>query len=177
MKKRRMFTKAALVVALVFWFFDSFTHYFLYDEPVFEIIPQDSHELWMRILIVFLLITFGACVDIFFRKLLCKETQIEGLLIYKSMIYATNHILNNLLNQLQLLRMEASECEGFDEEVIRQYDGAIIEAKNLINKLSHVEHISSDNIKESVYPRQVTRSSTHSASDNQSIYGECRDVI
>lgn len=151
MKKRIHFI-AACVIALLFWFFDALIHHFLYGEPQFEYIPDDINEFWMRVVIVLLLLLFGIYADFSTKKLLIKEKQLEAARIYRSMTYASRHILNNLLNQMQLFKLEALKCNDFDRELIKLYDAAFGEATNLIQKLSEVENITGENIWASVDP-------------------------
>ena len=61
--KKKMFTMASVVMALTFWFFDSLIHHFLYNEPQFELVPEDFNELWMRSVIVLLIMIFGIFAD------------------------------------------------------------------------------------------------------------------
>lgn len=158
MKKRKYFI-VAFVIALLFWSFDASIHYFVYDEPQFEFIPDDFDELWMRVLIVFLLLLLGIYADFSAKKLLHREKQLEAARIYNSMIYASRHILNNLLNQMQLIKMEALRCHEFDREIIKLYDSAFGEATKLIQKLSEVENITDENIWASVDPNSIPNSS------------------
>jgi len=138
--KKIKYSISASVIAFMFWFLDASIHYFVYDEPQFEFIPDDFNELWMRAVIVLLVILFGIYADSSTRKLLIKEKQLEATRIYDSMIYASQHILNNLLNQMQLFKMEALKSNDFDREIIKLYDNAIDEATNLIQRLSQVKH-------------------------------------
>ena len=152
-------------MALLFWCFDASIHYFVYGEPQFEFIPDDVNELWMRILIALLLLLLGIYADISAHRLLIKEKQLEASRIYRSMTYASRHILNNLLNQMQVIKMEALKCDDFDREAIKFYDDAFEEAEYLIKKLSEVENITDENIWASVDPGNISSSShkTHSA--------------
>ncbi|MBL1278578.1 MAG: hypothetical protein COB30_021090 [Ectothiorhodospiraceae bacterium] len=134
---------------------DSIIHYYLYGEKSFEIIPGDFNELWMRGVIVILLVSFGAYVEISTKKLIEKEKQLEASLIYHSIVRASHHILNNLLNQMQLFRMEALNSHSFDKEKIKLYDSAMDEASSLIKQLSEVKNISDENIRASVAPRRT----------------------
>jgi len=161
--KRKYFI-VAFVIALLFWFFDASMHYFVYGEPKFKIIPDDINELWMRVLIVLLLLLFGIYADYSTRRLLIKEKQVEAGRIYGSMISASRHILNNLLNQMQLIKMEALKCNDFDRETIGFYDKAFDEAKYLIQKLSEVENITDKNILASVDPNSSSKSSNKNMS-------------
>lgn len=160
--KSRKYSIAAFVIAFVFWFLDASIHYFVYGEPQFEFIPDDFNELWMRTVIVLLIILFGIYVDSSIKKLLIKEKQLEATRIYNSMIHASQHILNNLLNQMQLFRMEALKSNDFDREIIKYYDNTIDEATNLIQRLSQVESITGENIWASVDPANLANSSNKS---------------
>ncbi|MGB5964367.1 MAG: hypothetical protein WBF77_11295 [Sulfurimonadaceae bacterium] len=161
-----MFTIIGLAVALIFWFFDSTVHYYVYGEPDFEIIPEDFNELWMRIVIILLLMSFGIFVDYFSKKLVIKEKELQSARIYNSMIYATHHILNNLLNQMQLVKMEAQKSKDFNQDMIKYYDNAIHEATDLIKKLSSVEQITDENIWASVDPNNIDILSDKTNSDD-----------
>lgn len=68
MKMKHYFLKLAIPLAISFWFFDSFIHYFFYDELKFEVIPTDGNDLWMRISIFMLLALFGLFADYASRK-------------------------------------------------------------------------------------------------------------
>lgn len=154
-----MFAIIGLSVALLFWFFDSAVHYYVYGETAFEIIPDDLNELWMRVMIVILVVSFGIFADHFSKKLIIKEKELKAARIYNSMLYATHHILNNLLNQMQLVKLEAQESKDFNQDIIKYYDNAINEAKDLIDKLSSVEDITGANIWASVDPYNIDVSS------------------
>lgn len=153
--KRYAFTLTALAIALVFWFFDASVHYLFYDETEFEFIPSDFNELWMRVVIETLIIVFGLFSDYYSNRLVKQQQQLEAVKIYDSMLRASHHILNNLLNQMQLIRMEASRCQDFDSKVLKHYDNAIDEASNLIQRLSAIEKITDENILASVDPDKV----------------------
>ena len=157
--KKRKFSVAASVIAFLFWFFDASIHYFVYGEPQFEFIPDDFNEFWMRVVIVLMLLLFGVYADYSVNKLIIKEKQQEAVRIYKSTIYSSCHILNNLLNQMQIVKMEALKCRDFDREFIKHYDNAFSEAKNLIQRLSEVENITDENIWASVDPDRISISS------------------
>lgn len=158
--KNSIFTITGISLAFIFWFFDSFIHYFLYGEPEFEIFPEEFNELWMRIVIVSLIMLFGVFSDHFSRRLVIKEKSLEALHIYNSMIHATHHILNNLLNQMQIIRLEALKSKDFNQNIIKDYDSAINEAVDLLNKLSSVKKITDKDIWASVDPKNIVVIST-----------------
>lgn len=79
--------------------------------------------------------------------------ELEKREIYISTVQASQHILNNLLNQLQLFKMEAERSTDFKKEILELFDGALNEAGDLVLRLSDVTHISKDNIKNSISPK------------------------
>lgn len=142
--KNRIYTVASCVMAVIFWIFESAMHYYVHEEPQFEIIPGESNELWMRIIIVFLITLFGILSDSFTNRIMRKQLEVAR--TYNSMLHVSQHIINNLLNQMQLFKMEAMKSEGFDRDVLKLYDNAIDEAADLINTLSRVEDISEGHV-------------------------------
>ncbi len=72
--------------------------------------------------------------------------------IYVSILNASHHILNNLLNQLLLFKMEAEKSVDFDKKVLKQFNEAFSEAYNHVNNLANVSELSSKNIKKSIDP-------------------------
>jgi len=157
--RARKYTVITIILALVFWFVDAAIHYFVYKEPRFEFIPNDFNELWMRSVIILLIILFGIYADYSTKKLLAKEKQLEATRIYNSMTYASQHILNNMLNQMLLFKIEALKSKDFDKEIINIYDDTIAETRDLLKRLSQVEHITDENIWASVDPDKLASSS------------------
>jgi hypothetical protein len=153
--RTRAFTIASIMIAAVFWSFDSALHYIIYNEAHFKIIPDDFNELWMRLVIVCLIVLFGIYADAVTKKRMIQEKQLAALKTYNSMIYATHHILNNLLNQMQLFRITALRSSDFDRDIIRLYDNAIDEAKDLVGRLSRIENITEEDILASVDPGKL----------------------
>ena len=159
--KKNIFTIIGLVIAVAFWIFESSIHYFVFEETSFELIPTEINEMWMRLFILLMIVLFGVFADSFSRKLVAKEKQLEATHIYESMLMATHHILNNLLNQMQLFRLEASKSKDFNHKIIQYFDVAVKEASDLIEKLSKVENISGENIFASVDPNKPKTPSNH----------------
>ena len=79
--------------------------------------------------------------------------EAESREIYLSMVHAAHHILNNLLNQLQLFKIEAESHENFDTETLNLFDVSIAEARELILRLSSVTQLTKEAIAESVAPK------------------------
>ena len=141
---KKIFTIAAVAIALVFWLFDSWVHYFIYNEPHFEYVPTNVNELWMRLTIVTLIVVFGIFADFFTNRIMHKHKQLEVAYMYGSLIYASRDILDNLLNQMQYFKAEALNSQDFNPEVIKYYDHAIQQAYELVATFSKIERALKD---------------------------------
>jgi len=143
------YTFKAIIIAILYWLMDSAIHGLVYSEEGFEFIPSELNELFMRITIVVLLIAFGMYADRQTKAMLKKEK--EKRIIFNATVSSTQHILNNLLNQMQFFKMKADESNVFDENITDLYEQSIEEGKELVEKLSTVEELSEENIKASVH--------------------------
>lgn len=141
---KRLFTIIAFFVAFTFWLLEATIHYYVFDEPAFEFIPTEINELWMRIVIVLLTMSFGLFADAVTDRI--RLRQLEMARTYSAVIHVSHHILNNLINQMQLFKIEALRSETFDRDVIDLYDNAINEALDLINTLSKVKDVPEEEI-------------------------------
>jgi hypothetical protein len=146
------FTLKATFLSVLFWLIESLIHNLFFLEDNFEIFPTDSNELWMRVVIVILVISFGIYAD-FQTKMLLKKEE-EKRLIFKATIYSSQHITNNLLNQMQYFRMKADENNAFSSEVIKLYDQSLLEGQELMKLLSNVDDLTEENIRLSVSPKE-----------------------
>ncbi len=81
------------------------------------------------------------------------QAELEKKEIYVSMTNAAQHVLNNLLNQLQLFKMAADSSHDFDRSILALYDDVTVEASDLIARLSSVKELNQQNILASVAPK------------------------
>jgi len=90
-------------------------------------------------------------------KALEKELRLsiskEKHAIYVASIESAQHVTNNLLNQLQLVKFEVDKQVNFNEEVATLFTGMLDEADSLMKQLSSVKNIDVDEIKRSVSPK------------------------
>jgi len=148
---RHKFTLLALGLALVYWLAESVIHRFVYAEQFFEFVPSDVNEFWMRLLIILLIIGFGFFADNRARKI--KETEREKQEVYIATVRSTQHILNNLMNQLQLVFLDLEKEHTLESDTRRLLEKSIREGKEQVERLSSVSEISGESIEESVRPR------------------------
>ncbi|MFD0861795.1 hypothetical protein ACFQ1M_06220 [Sungkyunkwania multivorans] len=136
---------AALYLALNFVFDID-----LFEKFVMQMEKLESTEIDEIILVLLILLPL-AVIDFAFYRLKKKKIEAERD-IFKSMNYVAHHVLNNLLNQLHIMRLEAEHIENFDEDVIEMFDSSIEEAKESLKKLSGVTELNATSIKNSVLP-------------------------
>jgi len=72
--------------------------------------------------------------------------------IYRATVHGSQHILNNLLNQLSLIDQEISKHPEFSHKVSVEFKAMRLHAKELTSKLASVENIEEEEIKKSVAP-------------------------
>jgi len=82
---------------------------------------------------------------------LTREMEKEK--IYVATIHGTQHIVNNLLNQLLFVKMEAENQKGLNSETIKILDDMATEAASLTKSLSEVEEMDDEKIRQSIYPQ------------------------
>lgn len=73
--------------------------------------------------------------------------------IYIATIHGAQHILNNLLNELTLVKLEVKRHPDFDKEISDMFDEMLAESDVLIKKLSSVSKIDQEDISQSVHPK------------------------
>jgi hypothetical protein len=139
-----------VILSVVFWLADSLIHKFVYAEEVFELIPKDFDELWMRTLIIVLLIGIGLVGDNRADKIDAAEREKRE--IFVATASSTQHILNNLLNQLQLVFFKADEAHELGDETRELLEQSIKEAKEQVARLSSVTKLDEETIRKSVQP-------------------------
>jgi hypothetical protein len=148
---RYKFSLLGLGLAFIYWFAESINHRFVYAEEFFEIVPSDVNELLMRLSIVVLIVSFGVFADNRARRI--RATEKEKRDVYVATVRSTQHILNNLLNQLQLAFLDLEKEHCLESETRKLLEKSIREGKEQVERLSSVSSISSESIEESVRPR------------------------
>ena len=81
------------------------------------------------------------------------KTEKEKEKIYLATIYGAQHVINNLLNQLQLVDLEIKNHPDFDKNIASLFDDMLKESNILMEQLSDVHQMDEGSIKESVYPK------------------------
>jgi uncharacterized protein YneF (UPF0154 family) len=141
--KNKTFTVAAFEMALFFWVLESAIHYFVFEEENFEFIPSEMNELWMRVVIVFLIMLLGVFADAFIARITQKQMEVAH--AYNALIQAGNETMDNLLQQMHLFKSEAQRSCDFNKDVLKYYDGAIQQASDLVERFENVDRALHEN--------------------------------
>ena len=145
MRSKNISTVIAILVAIVFWFFDSAVHFFGYGEAEFEIYPSDFNELWMRCVIVALVVTIGVLAD--------RQRKADRRDVYETMLGASHHILNNFLQKMMRIRQEAETSRDFDKDILKLYDQIIDETTAQLKELDNISDPSKSTIEDRYLPK------------------------
>ena len=137
---RHKFSLLGVALAFVYWFAESVIHRFVYAEAFFQILPSDKNEVWMRLSIILLIVGFGVFADNRARRI--RATEKEKHEVYVATVRSTQHILNNLMNQLQLAFLDLEKEHCLESETRRLLEKSIREGKEQVERLSSVTEIS-----------------------------------
>lgn len=148
---RYKFTILGFGLALLYWIGESIVHRFVYAEDFFEIVPSDVNEFWMRLLIIVLIVGFGVFADNRASKVRASEQEKHE--VFVATVRSTQHILNNLLNQLQLAIYDLDEERCLESETRKLLERSIRDSKEQVERLSAVSEINGKSIEDSVRPR------------------------
>ena len=148
---KNYYLKRSFIFIFLYWLIDSSIHFFVFDEVIFEIIPSEINELWMRCMITILLIVFAIFADKHAKKVAQKEQ--EKTEVYISMLNANQHILNNFLQSMMLFRGAAEASSDIDEEIVKLYDKTIKNTMMQINNLHGIQEPSKSTIEDRFLPK------------------------
>lgn len=147
---RYKFSLLGMGLALLYWFAESVIHRFIYADEFFEIVPSDVNEFWMRLLIIVLIVGFGVFADNRASKI--RNSEREKREVYVATVRSTQHILNNLMNQMQLAFLDLDRQHCLETDTRKLLERSIREGKEQVDRLSSVSEISSESIEDSVRP-------------------------
>jgi hypothetical protein len=157
--KKRNYIPLSIILGLFSWFADSFIHWLVNEKKVFEIIPSDDNEIWMRSLIFILLVCFGLYANFHTKKIIDKEEETHR--VFKATAGASQHILNNFLNEILFFKDEAERVGGFDKKTLKLLEEAVNKATSQLDAMRNVKNLSVKDIKVSIH-------NAHDAANSQS---------
>ena len=126
-----------------------------FDLDIFESVLVWLHSLEDYEVDEFILPLFILLVCVVFDLLKARRKQTledEKIKIYKAMMSSAHHVLNNLLNQVQIFKMTAEATPGFDPQVLSLFDAVMDEASIQVEALGSISSIDEVTIRQSVSP-------------------------
>jgi hypothetical protein len=127
-----------------------YTYYLSANTQDFFAIIDDGYALSACILFSLIVIAYGIYIDVKRNNSIQSSSREQE--IHTSMISAMHHILNNFLNGMELVRLEARTCKDFDPKVMNLYDQSVHEAVDKIKSISKLEELSDDAIWDKLMP-------------------------
>lgn len=130
----------SLIFAAISWMAESLVHFTILDHgQAFELIPSDSNELWMRIVICGLIVIFGIYVQrTANKKMDVKEEKMRTL---KATVNTVEDRLGNALSGIRLLLTGAKNSNLVNKETYQKLTILIDDAFEDLRKLSSIEEI------------------------------------
>ena len=149
--RRYRFTLLGGVLVAVFLFFEFYWRFDLFEQTLAFLEEFEEYELDEFIIPILVLGGFFF-VDLLrqVRKAKVEEQKAE---VYRAMTRSAQHVLNNFLNQVQLLRMAAEDAQAVSPDIIEEFDASYEEAVNSVKSLSSVSEMTPEAIWKSVAPR------------------------
>ncbi|NTV14566.1 MAG: hypothetical protein HGA96_11665 [Desulfobulbaceae bacterium] len=151
MLRKYKYTLSALLVALAIPLIGGTYHYFAEGASSFHYLPQTTHDRRMALTISTILLALGFITDRKTRLLLAHEEEKRRIFI--SAVGASQHILNNFLNNMLYFQLQAKESQALDEKTLKLYDEVIHDAAEQLKKLGEISEISEKSIRDAVFPR------------------------
>lgn len=102
----------------------------------------ERYELNDLLLPILILYTF-TMADLF-RRHESLQIETEKLKIYRKMVQAVYHIMNNFLQKMLAFKMTAEETKGFNPDALKLYDQIIQETDEQIQVLGSLERADED---------------------------------
>lgn len=143
------------MVAGGYWLVESVLHYLVFDDATVLLLPRDANEFWMRTLTVLIILTGGLLGDQQLTRLREKDARTQA--VHHAMLHSSHHILNNLLNQMLVVRMALEDGDDAHASTLQTYDAIVAEATTLIRQLETVPTLAPEAIRAAVAPGRPTR--------------------
>lgn len=141
-------TWIGLAVSIGFWLIAFVGDIDLFEQ-VIALLQEVEHFEVDEIIIPLSVLVLFVLWDLL-RKRKTAQLELEKVKVYKAMLTATHHILNNFMNQMQLFKLTAEETPDFDPEVLALYDRIINDAALQIEALGALHNIDEGAIHASV---------------------------
>lgn len=145
------------VIALIVYMTTIVNDIDLFERIAQALVKLEKYEVDEFIFPALIILVFAYANEIIWKRDILIEH--EKLKIYKAMVWSSQHVLNNFLNQMILFRLTAEDTPNFDSKVLAMFDEIMIEAEGQIKALSNVSNLEENEIRNSVahYARELAK--------------------
>lgn len=151
MLKNYKYTFGGFLFALFITLTSRTSYFFHTGKFPLRLLPPDPHDRIMFLVVSAMLIFLGFCADRNTRLLIAHEKEKRK--VFSSAVAASQHILNNFLNNILYFQMQARDSGALDEKTLELLDTVIHDAASQLKKLGEISEISEESIRETIYPK------------------------
>lgn len=148
---RYKYTFAGLVFSPILVLISASIRFYHSGGATFALQPATPHNRAMFLFVSSLMVAIGYFADRNTRLILAHEEEKRR--IFTSAVDASQHILNNFLNNMLYFQQQAKASQALDEKTLKLYDEVIHDAAEQLRKLGEISEISEKSIRETVYPK------------------------
>jgi signal transduction histidine kinase len=151
MLKNYRYTLGGLGCALLITLTSRFAHFYHTGVFPLRLLPPDPHDRAMFLLVSSILVAVGFIVDRHTRIIIAHEEEKRR--VFTSAVAASQHILNNFLNNMLYFQQQAQASRALDEKTLELLNTVIHDAADQLKKLGEISEISEKNIRDTIYPK------------------------
>jgi hypothetical protein len=150
----RQMKQAVLIISVIFavvsWLGESLVNFTILEHgQPFELIPNDTNEVWLRVVIFFLIVAFG----LFAQSQLNKKMNVkeEKMRTLKATMNTIEDRIGNALAGIKLVLGDAEKRKLVDQETYQITAVLVDEALEDIRRLSSVAEINEKKVFRDIY--------------------------
>jgi len=156
--KKYKWTLTGCLLALILWGGIAWQNIDVFDFVAAFLQRFERYELNEIFLPILVFYTF-AMADLF-RRHEALRVETEKLKLYRKMIKAVYHIMNNFLQKMMVFKLAAEEAPEFDPDVLKSYDQMIRETDEQIQLLGSLEKPDEELIEKIITPDTESNASS-----------------
>jgi predicted RND superfamily exporter protein len=140
----------SVIFAVVSWLGESLVNFTILEHgQPFELIPNDTNEVWLRVVIFFLIVAFG----LFAQSQLNKKMNVkeEKMRTLKATVNTIQDRVGNALSGIKLLLVVAEDRKSVDQETYRKATILADEALDDLRKLASLSAINEKKLFKDIY--------------------------
>ena len=123
-----------IVLSAIFWIFESLTHTYIFQQGPFieNLLYIDSHELWMRLIVLIIIFSLSLVINIFFNRQEMSQNQVKHLNQVLKSIQDINRLITNekdLNNLIQGITNNLIKNRGYNNAWIASFNKDTITIK------------------------------------------------